>query len=327
MSMSTRDDATGLEWAGALGAAGLFPTWRNLGRPAYLRMLGEIPRFHRAARALLAEGGDDTTLRAFLDAHGFTAYFARHFMEPVVAAVWSCDPAVALDYPARYLFSFLDHHGMLGVFGSPPWKTVVGGSRSYVDRVGALIDDVRLGTKVTSVSETPGPSGRRRGRGRQRPRRDVRRGRGRHASRPGAVAAGRPDARPARGALGTALLHQPGAAAHRRVGAAPRASGAGVVELPPRGRRPRPRHGHLRPDPADAAADRDPLPGHPRRRGPRRPHHRDRATRVRAPALHPRVGRGARPPGRVRHRPHRLRRRLPRLGLPRGRRTFGAGGC
>ncbi len=159
MSMSTRDDGTGLEWAGALGVAGLFPTWRNLGRPSYLRMLGEIPRFHRAARALLAEAGDDTTLRAFLDAHGFTAYFARHFMEPVVAAVWSCDPAVALDYPARYLFSFLDHHGMLGVFGSPPWKTVVGGSRSYVDRVGALLDDVRLGTKVTSVFETPGPSG------------------------------------------------------------------------------------------------------------------------------------------------------------------------
>ena len=156
MSMSTRDDGTGLEWAGALGLAGLFPTCAQPRRPSYLRMLGEIPRFHRAARALLAEAGDDTTLRAFLDAHGFSAYFARHFMEPLVAAVWSCDPAVALDYPARYLFSFLDHHGMLGVFGSPPWKTVVGGSRSYVDRVGALLDDVRLGTKVTSVFETRG---------------------------------------------------------------------------------------------------------------------------------------------------------------------------
>jgi predicted NAD/FAD-binding protein/DUF1365 family protein len=154
MSMSTRDDATGLEWAGALGAAGLFPTWRNLARPAYLRMLGEIPRFHRAARAVLGDDGDDTTLRDFLDDRRFSAYFARHFMEPVVAAVWSCDPAVALDYPARYLFRFLDHHGMLGVFGSPPWKTVVGGSRSYVARVGALIDDVRLSTKVTSISET-----------------------------------------------------------------------------------------------------------------------------------------------------------------------------
>ena len=57
MSMSTRDDATGLEWAGALGAAGLFPTGRNLARPAYLRMLTEIPRFHRAARRLLDGGG------------------------------------------------------------------------------------------------------------------------------------------------------------------------------------------------------------------------------------------------------------------------------
>jgi predicted NAD/FAD-binding protein len=158
MSMSTRDDATGLEWAGALGAGGLFPTWRNLARPAYLRMLTEIPRFHRAARRLLAASGDDLTLRDFLAEHGFSAYFARHFMEPVVAAVWSCDPAVALDYPARYLFTFLDHHGMLGVFGSPTWRTVTGGSREYVERIATHLvgggGEVRVGTKVTSVLET-----------------------------------------------------------------------------------------------------------------------------------------------------------------------------
>ena len=76
-------------------------------------------------------------------------------MEPLVAAVWSCDPAVALDYPARYLFAFLDHHGMLAVFGSPTWRTVTGGSREYVARVGAVLDEVRTGTKVTSVLETP----------------------------------------------------------------------------------------------------------------------------------------------------------------------------
>src|SRR3954454_1480105 len=52
MSLSTRDDATGLEWAGALGRRGLFPGRANLTRPAYLRMLTEIPRFHRRARRL-----------------------------------------------------------------------------------------------------------------------------------------------------------------------------------------------------------------------------------------------------------------------------------
>jgi predicted NAD/FAD-binding protein/DUF1365 family protein len=160
MSLSVRDDETGLEYAGALGAGGLFPGGRNLARPAYLRMLTEIPRFHRRARAVISTGStdtrqDDVTLREFLSAGRFSAYFTRHFMEPLVAAVWSTDPDVALDYPARYLFTFLEHHGMLGVFGSPQWRTVTGGSQEYVRRVAACLGDVRTGTKVTSVLEIP----------------------------------------------------------------------------------------------------------------------------------------------------------------------------
>ncbi len=158
MSMSVRCEETGLEWAGALGLSGLFPTWRNLARPAYLRMLTEIPRFHRAAARLLestdATSDDGATLREFLERGGYSDTFRTHFMESLVACVWSCDARVALDYPARYLFVFLRHHGMLGVFGSPTWRTVTGGSRAYVDRVVAGLAEVRLGTKVTSVVET-----------------------------------------------------------------------------------------------------------------------------------------------------------------------------
>jgi predicted NAD/FAD-binding protein/DUF1365 family protein len=159
MSMSVRCEETGLEWAGALGFAGLFPTWRNATRPAYLRMLVEIPRFHRAAHRLLRstdadEAGDGETLRDFLDRGGYSAMFRSHFMESLVACVWSSDPEVALEYPARYLFTFLRHHGMLGVFGSPTWRTVTGGSREYVGKVAERIAEVRVGSKVTSVSET-----------------------------------------------------------------------------------------------------------------------------------------------------------------------------
>ncbi|QIG45048.1 DUF1365 family protein [Nocardioides anomalus] len=154
MSMSIRDDGTGLEWAGALGRKGVFPTRANLTNPRYLRMLAEVPRFHHRAQALLADDGPELTLREFLRSGRFTAYFRRHFMEPLVAAVWSCDPDVALDYPARYLFTFLEHHGMLGVFGSPQWRTVTGGSQQYVAAVAARIQSVRTGAKVTSVLET-----------------------------------------------------------------------------------------------------------------------------------------------------------------------------
>ena len=161
MSMSIRDDASGLEWAGALGRLGLFPTSANLRNPRYLAMLAEIPRFHRRARTLLADpaetfGRVDATLRDFLTGGRFSAYFVRHFMEPLVSAVWSCDPGVALDYPARYLFTFLEHHGMLGVLGSPQWRTVTGGSQAYVAKVAEAIPSVRTGTKVTSVLETAG---------------------------------------------------------------------------------------------------------------------------------------------------------------------------
>ena len=156
MSMSVHDEETGLEYAGARGLRGLLPTTRAALRPRYLRMLTEVPRFHRRARALLAESSrnEDIPLREFLETGGFSSYFGRHFMEPLVAAVWSCDPAVALDYPARYLFEFLAHHGMLSITGSPQWRTVVGGSREYVARVAAGLDSVRVGTKVTSLRET-----------------------------------------------------------------------------------------------------------------------------------------------------------------------------
>jgi predicted NAD/FAD-binding protein len=158
MSMSVRHDGRGLEYAGALGARGLFAQVRNVTNPSYLRMLAEVRRFHRAAAALLAApegpGDRDEALGDFLRRGQFSDYFLGCFMEPLVAAVWSCDPEVALDYPARYLFEFLDHHGMLTVFGSPTWRTVVGGSARYVEKVAAGVADLRVGTPVVSVWET-----------------------------------------------------------------------------------------------------------------------------------------------------------------------------
>ena len=158
MSMSVRSDDAGVEYAGARGIRGGLPDRRAL-RPAHLRMLAEVPRFHRAARTLLAETQpDDRTLGEFLDEHGFTPHFRRHFMAPLVAAVWSCDPDTALSYPARYLFEFLSHHGMLQIFGSPRWRTVTGGSVTYVERVAAAVrargGRVLTSTKVVNVAET-----------------------------------------------------------------------------------------------------------------------------------------------------------------------------
>ncbi|CAN5780502.1 NAD(P)/FAD-dependent oxidoreductase [soil metagenome] len=156
MSMSVRSDQLGLEYAGARGLGGLFPSWRNLAKPRYLRMLGEVRRFHLAATRLLQTDGDDTeTIGAFVARHRFSRYFVDNFMTPLVAAVWSCAPDAALDYPARYLFIFLEHHGMLTVFGSPTWRTVVGGSATYVEAIADQLYEIRAGQAVHAVRRVP----------------------------------------------------------------------------------------------------------------------------------------------------------------------------
>lgn len=151
MSMSVRDDASGLEFAGARGLGGLFPSWSSLTRPRYLRMLMEIKRFHRLATALLDGADTGETLGAFLQRHRFSRYFTQHFVKPLVAAVWSCPPGEAPRYPARHLFVFLAHHGMLSVFGSPTWRTVTGGSATYVAAIVARLQEPLTGTPVSSV--------------------------------------------------------------------------------------------------------------------------------------------------------------------------------
>jgi predicted NAD/FAD-binding protein len=155
MSMSVRDDASGLEYAGARGIGGLFPSLSSLTRPRYLLMLAEIKRFHAVATRLLQTDADDETLGAFLDRCGFSRYFVDHFMTPLVAAVWSSPSGEAMRYPARYLFVFLEHHGMLSVFGSPTWRTVAGGSANYVQAILNRVDEVRAGDPVTSVRRVP----------------------------------------------------------------------------------------------------------------------------------------------------------------------------
>jgi predicted NAD/FAD-binding protein len=155
MSMSVTCSGCGVGYAGKRGLAGLGAGVPR-GGARYLRMLAEVPRFHRAATRVLRTGTfSDLSLGEFLRAAGFSGYFTAHFAIPLVAAVWSCPPGTATDYPVGYLFAFLANHGMLSVTGSPRWRTVQGGSRRYVERIAARLDELRLGAAVRSVRRYP----------------------------------------------------------------------------------------------------------------------------------------------------------------------------
>lgn len=158
MSMSIHCDGCGLEYAGGRRLPGLFAQKRRLLDPRYLRLLVAVKRFQRLALALL-EAEPDTaepqTYGDYLRHHGFGEYFVSHYAIPVVSCVWSSGHDVALQYPARYLFTFLRHHGFLSISGSPQWFTVVGGSGTYVEKVVARVGDVRSGNAIRSVRRAP----------------------------------------------------------------------------------------------------------------------------------------------------------------------------
>jgi len=157
MSMSVRCEGCGLEYAGGRGLRGVLAQPRRLLDPQFVRMLLQVKLFHRRAAAFLAATSDSdiTTYGEFLEREGFGEHFIAHYAVPVVSCVWSSGREVALLYPARYLFRFLDHHGMLRVAGSPQWHTVVGGSRTYVERLAASLPDVRRSRGVTDITRRP----------------------------------------------------------------------------------------------------------------------------------------------------------------------------
>ncbi len=157
MSMSVRCEGCGLEYAGSRGPLGLFPALGSAARPEYLAALATVPRFYQDAHRLLTSPGQEPlSLGEFLREGGYRRYFIGHFVVPLVAAVWSCPPADALAYPARYLFEFLDHHGMLRVARSPGWRTVTGGSRTYVERIAKQLTTVAAGVPVRAIRRVAG---------------------------------------------------------------------------------------------------------------------------------------------------------------------------
>lgn len=154
MSFAVSLDRGRFEYA----APGLFAQKRNMVSPRFWSMLGEILRFYRTApRSIAALGDTQITLGDFLKKEGFSQAFRDDHLLPMAAAIWSSPAHTLLDYPAASFLKFCGNHGLLKLTNRPLWRTVVGGSRTYVEELARQIGDgVRLRRGASSVRRIEG---------------------------------------------------------------------------------------------------------------------------------------------------------------------------
>lgn len=154
MSFALSSDDGAFEWAGRHVAplGGLFAQRKNLLDPSFVRFLLGIRRFQQQAIRDVATGSiGDETLGRYLTERHVSNRVRDDYIVPMGAAIWSMTPGETLDFPARAFMAFFDNHKLLQ-WDRPRWRTVQGGSWSYVRRlVGHLGSAVCVSTPVISV--------------------------------------------------------------------------------------------------------------------------------------------------------------------------------
>jgi predicted NAD/FAD-binding protein len=161
MSFAVTADAGRFEWKGGGNnwwetALGLFAQPQNLLSPSFLWMLRDILTFNAQSVQDLAAGRlAGLSLGEYFSRRKFAPRLLTDYLAPMGAAIWSAPSSEMLDFPAENFVAFFSNHRLLQ-YDRPVWRSVKGGSRSYVQKLTAAFrDQLRLGCAVTGIERTP----------------------------------------------------------------------------------------------------------------------------------------------------------------------------
>jgi predicted NAD/FAD-binding protein len=162
MSFSVQHLPARLEFSGS-SLNHLFGQRRNLFKPEFWRMLLQIKRFNQEAAAAIDSARQPApsaprpmSLGEYVRERNYGDHFLNYYLLPMSCAVWSSPPDRMLQFPAMTLLRFFHNHGFLGLHTQHPWRTVVGGARTYVDKLTAPFRDrIHLGRGAVCVRRGP----------------------------------------------------------------------------------------------------------------------------------------------------------------------------
>lgn len=115
-------------------------------------------RFAYESRRDFLRGRTDVPLGEYLERNGYSPEFRYGFIVLLATAVWSVPPDQIWDMPASTVIAFFFAHGYEGLGSrSVPWRTIQGGSVTYVRaavrQLRAAGQTIRLGQPVLGVGE------------------------------------------------------------------------------------------------------------------------------------------------------------------------------
>jgi uncharacterized protein len=150
MSFAVSTDDHSVEYGGR--ASAMFATPRSLVDPRIWGVVRGITAF-RSEQQRLADGlvPADVSISTYLASRGYPTAFSTYYLFPLASAVWSGTRNNAADMPAKTFLGFLNNHGLLGLDDRPLWRTVTGGSQSYVNRAIKEITRVHTERTITGV--------------------------------------------------------------------------------------------------------------------------------------------------------------------------------
>ncbi|MEO8503607.1 MAG: FAD-dependent oxidoreductase [Acidobacteriota bacterium] len=157
MGFSVSDRGTGIEYSGE-NARSMLAAPGNALKPQFWSMLRDLRRFWREGDAALAaldagENPGTETLGAFCDRARLGEPFRRLFLRPMAGAIWSMPRRDIDAFPALTLLRFFHNHGLLAATGQPAWRTVRGGSRSYVTALVGTLTALGVGVHLGAAIE------------------------------------------------------------------------------------------------------------------------------------------------------------------------------
>lgn len=158
MGFSLSLDGGRFEWSGQETnvLSSFFAQRSNLLKPRLWRMLSAMRRFSAEAMADRAAGRiGKGSLRDYLAGKRASRELIEDYILPMGAAIWSMSAEAVLDFPAESFIAFFDNHRLLH-WNRPAWRTVTGGSRSYVQKLVETAGcQTRIGEGVASLHRTP----------------------------------------------------------------------------------------------------------------------------------------------------------------------------